>query len=193
MKTKLKILHLEDIPTDAELVERELKKGEIQFEKLVVDNKLDFKKALKEFVPDIIISDHTLPSFDSIEAIKIIKHQKIKIPFILVTATVSDEYAVEVMKAGADDYILKDRLHRLPKAVESAMEKTRAEQKLLESESFNKGVLSSLASHIAVINKEGSILLVNKAWDNFAKKMVKLGFHVFLKVATTLMFVKNLC
>lgn len=170
MKTKLKILHLEDIPTDAELVERELKKGEIQFEKLVVDNKLDFKKALKEFVPDIIISDHTLPSFDSIEAIKIIKHQKIKIPFILVTATVSDEYAVEVMKAGADDYILKDRLHRLPKAVESAMEKTRAEQKLLESESFNKGVLSSLASHIAVINKEGSILLVNKAWDNFAKK-----------------------
>ena len=49
MKTKLKILHLEDIPTDAELVERELKKGEIQFEKLVVDNKLDFKKALKEF------------------------------------------------------------------------------------------------------------------------------------------------
>jgi PAS domain S-box-containing protein len=170
LKTKLKILHLEDIPTDAELVERELKKGEIQFEKLVVDNKLDFKKALKEFVPDIIISDHTLPSFDSIEAIKIIKHQKIKIPFILVTATVSDEYAVEVMKAGADDYILKDRLHRLPKAVESAMEKTRAEQKLLESESFNKGVLSSLASHIAVINKEGSILLVNKAWDNFAKK-----------------------
>jgi len=170
LKTKLKILHLEDIPTDAELVERELKKGEIQFEKLVVDNKLDFKKALKEFVPDIIISDHTLPSFDSIEAIKIIKHQKIKIPFILVTATVSDEYAVEVMKAGADDYILKDRMHRLPKAVESAMEKTRAEQKLLESESFNKGVLSSLASHIAVINKEGSILLVNKAWDNFAKK-----------------------
>ena len=170
MKTKLKILHLEDIPTDAELVERELKKGEIQFEKLVVDNKLDFKKALKEFVPDIIISDHTLPSFDSIEAIKIIKHQKIKIPFILVTATVSDEYALEVMKAGADDYILKDRMHRLPKAVESAMEKTRAEQKLLESESFNKGVLSSLASHIAVINKEGSILLVNKAWDNFAKK-----------------------
>ncbi|MDQ3191021.1 MAG: PAS domain S-box protein [Bacteroidota bacterium] len=125
MKTKLKILHLEDIPADAELVERELKKGNIQFEKLVVDNKIAFEKALKEFVPDIIIADHTLPSFDSTEAIKIIKQRAIKIPFILVSATVSDEYAVEVMKAGADDYILKDRLHRLPQAVLNAMEKYR--------------------------------------------------------------------
>ncbi|MBA3986213.1 MAG: PAS domain S-box protein, partial [Flavobacteriales bacterium] len=122
MKTKLKILHLEDIPADAELVERELKKANIQFEKLVVANKTDFEKALKEFVPDIIIADHTLPSFDSTEAIKIIKQRAIKIPFILVSATVSDEYAVEIMKAGADDYILKDRLHRLPQAVLNALE-----------------------------------------------------------------------
>ncbi|CAM4060030.1 PAS domain S-box protein [Gillisia limnaea] len=123
MKTKLKILHLEDTPADAELVERELKKGKIQFEKLVVGNKTAFEKALKEFAPDIIIADHTLPSFDSMEAIKIIKRQEKNIPFILVSATVSDEYAVEIMKAGADDYILKDRLHRLPQAVLSAMEK----------------------------------------------------------------------
>ncbi len=169
MKTKLKILHLEDTPADAELVERELKKGNIQFEKLVVDNKIAFEKALKEFAPDIIISDHTLPSFDSTEAIKIIKRQGIKIPFILVSATVSDEFAVEVMKAGADDYILKDRLHRLPQAVLNAMEKKSAEQQLHESEAFNMGVISSLSSHIAVIDKSGNIIAVNKAWDNFAK------------------------
>lgn len=123
MKNKLKILHLEDTPADAELVERELKKGKIQFEKLVVDNKTAFEKALTEFAPDIVITDHSLPSFDSLEAIRIMKQKGIKIPVILVTATVSDEYAVEIMKAGADDYILKDRLHRLPQAVLNAMEK----------------------------------------------------------------------
>lgn len=169
LKTKLKILHLEDIPADAELVERELKKGNIQFEKLVVDNKIAFEKSLQEFAPDIVISDHTLPSFDSREAIRIMKQKGIRIPIILVTATVSDEYAVEIMKAGADDYILKDRLHRLPQAILNAMEKNSAEQKLHESETFNKGVLSSLSSQIAVVSVDGTLVAVNKAWDDFAK------------------------
>ena len=170
MKTKLKILHLEDSPADAQLVERELKKGKIQFEKLVVDNKTAFVKALKEFAPDIILANHTLPSFDSKEAIEIIKQKEIKIPFILVTATVSDQYAVEIMKAGANDYILKDSLNCLPHAVLSAIEKNKAENQLFESEAFNKGVLSSLSSHITVIDKSGTLIAVNKAWDDFAKE-----------------------
>ena len=127
MRPKLKILHLEDTPTDAELVERELQTGKIQFEIFVVGNKTEFEKALKEFDPDIFISDHTLPSFNSFEAIKIMKQKGMQIPIILVTATVSDEFIVEIMKAGADDYILKDRLQRLPKAVMNAMEKSKAE------------------------------------------------------------------
>jgi len=130
LKDIIKILHLEDTPADAELVERELRKGKIQFEILIVSTRIAFENALKEFAPDIIIADHTLPSFNSTEAIRIIKQQAFNIPFILVTATVSDEYAVEVMKAGADDYILKDRLHRLPQAVLNALEKNRAEVEL---------------------------------------------------------------
>ncbi len=169
MKTKLKILHLEDSPADAELVERELKKGNIQFEKLVVATKTDFEKALLEFTPDLILANHTLSSFDSFEALRLLKRQDVKIPFILVTSTVSDEYAVELMKAGADDYILKDRLHRLPQAVLNAMEKKSAEQQLYESEAFNKGVLSSISTHITVIDKSGTLIAVNKAWDDFAK------------------------
>jgi PAS domain S-box-containing protein len=125
LKQKIKILHLEDILSDAELVERELKKSGVLFEKNVVDNKQDFIKALKEFIPDVILSDHKLPSFDSIEALKIISDSYITVPFILVTATVSEEFAVEIMKKGADDYILKDRLQRLPSAVMNAIEKHR--------------------------------------------------------------------
>jgi len=170
MKTKLKILHLEDIPADAELVERELKKGKIQFESLVVDSKSAFENALREFVPDIVLADHSLPSFNSLEAIGIMKQKGIKIPIILVTATVSDEYALEVMKAGADDYILKDRLHRLPHTIMNVMEKNSAEQQLKESETFNKGVLSSLSSHITVIDQNGTLITVNQAWNDFGNE-----------------------
>jgi CheY-like chemotaxis protein len=170
LETKLKILHLEDSPTDAELVERELKKGKLQFEKVVVGTKATFEKVLTEFAPDMVIADHSLPSFDSLEALRIIKQRGMKIPFILVSATVSDEYAVEVMKAGADDYVLKDRLHRLPQAILKAMEKKSAELKLHESETFNKGVLSSLSSHIAVIDQSGNLIAANKAWNDFGNE-----------------------
>ena len=121
MTQTLKILHLEDTPSDAEMVERELRKGKILFDKELVSNKPDFIRSLQTFAPDIILSDHSLPSFDSHEALALVKKMGIRAPFILVTATVSEEYAVNIIKEGAYDYILKDRLQRLPNAVMSAI------------------------------------------------------------------------
>ncbi|MEO6550190.1 MAG: PAS domain S-box protein [Ferruginibacter sp.] len=126
MKNKLRILHLEDLPSDADLVERELKKGNIQFEKLVVNKRQDFETALNEFAPEVILSDHSLPSFNSIEALKLVKQCGIDVPFILVTATVSEEFAVSVLKKGGDDYVLKNNLSRLPLAIEQALERKEA-------------------------------------------------------------------
>jgi PAS domain S-box-containing protein len=128
INTPVRILHLEDISADAELVEWQLKKAGLEFEKIVVDNRIDFEKQLYEFLPDIILSDHSLPSFDSVGALKILKAQKINIPFILITATVSEEFAVEIMRLGAQDYLLKDRLHRLPSAILNSIEKVRLEE-----------------------------------------------------------------
>lgn len=122
---KLKILHLEDLPSDAELVRRALVKGKMDFDLLLTDNRDGFLNALDNYKPDIILSDHSLPSFDSIEAITIVKEKQITVPFILITATISEEFAVEVMKEGAWDYILKDRLQRLPNAIKNALEKHR--------------------------------------------------------------------
>lgn len=124
---KLRILHLEDVPTDAELVGRELKRSAINFERLVVDNKQDYLRALTEYAPDIILSDHSLPSFNSTEALKLLKESGLNIPFILITATVSEEFAVNVIKEGAADYILKDRMQRLPAAIHNAIEKANLE------------------------------------------------------------------
>src|SRR5215217_3364487 len=103
---KLKILHLEDLPTDAELINRTLERSGLVYERLLVDNKVDYIKALSEFNPDIILSDHSLPAFNSFEALVLLKESKLNIPFILITATISEEFAVDVMKAGATDYIL---------------------------------------------------------------------------------------
>jgi two-component system, NarL family, sensor histidine kinase UhpB len=125
MKELLKILHLEDLQSDADLVERVLRKAGFAGELLHVSNKTKFISALENFNADIILSDHSLPTLDSHEALAIVKEKGITVPFILVTATVSEEYAVEIMKENAADYILKDRLQRLPNAIIGAMEKYR--------------------------------------------------------------------
>ena len=104
---KLKILHLEDTPCDVELVERELIKGNIEFEKLVVDNRLDFENAIRDFSPTIILSNHSIPSFNSIDALKIVKEAGDNIPFILVTANVSEDLAVEMMRGSFTIIFLK--------------------------------------------------------------------------------------
>jgi PAS domain S-box-containing protein len=123
MKQKIKILHLEDMPEDAELVARELKKWDINSEILVVPDKDAFVEALANFSPNVILSDHSLVAFDSHEAMKLVKKANLNVPFILVTATMTDEFAAKVMKEGAYDYVIKDRLHRLPAAVINSIEK----------------------------------------------------------------------
>ena len=123
MSRSFKILHIEDIPSDVELVDRILKKSGILFEKFVVGTKKEYIQALEKFSPDIILSDHSLPAFNSLEALKILRETGKDTPFILITATVSEEFAVSIMKEGASDYVLKDRLQRLPSAVINAIEK----------------------------------------------------------------------
>jgi PAS domain S-box-containing protein len=119
----LKIIHIEDVKSDAELVDWILRKSKIPFEMIVVDTREEYQKALIEFHPDIVLSDHSLPTFNSLEALNILKGSGLDIPFILITSTVSEEFAVNVMKEGASDYVLKDRLQRLPNAIVNAIEK----------------------------------------------------------------------
>jgi len=123
MDRPLRVLHLEDLSADAEMVERVLRKAQFRFESKLVLDKPDFIKALQEFTPDIILSDHSLPAFNSLEALRITRELGVQAPFILVTATVSEEYAVNMIKEGASDYILKDRLERLPNAVQNALDR----------------------------------------------------------------------
>ncbi len=129
MERALKILMLEDVPEDIGLIEHVLRKEGIQFNSHPVDTKEEYIKALEEFLPDVILSDHALPQFNSVEALSICRKNALNIPFILVTGTVSEEFAVSCLKQGADDYVLKSNLVRLPSAIVNALRQRNIELK----------------------------------------------------------------
>lgn len=112
---------LEDSADDAELIERALRKNELVFKTCRVECRDEFILSLQTFKPDVILSDHSLPQFNSIEALHFLQDAGLKIPFILVTGTVSDEFALRCLKDGADDYILKSDLQRLASLITTAL------------------------------------------------------------------------
>lgn len=123
----MRLLLLEDMVSDAELIIRTLERAGVEFVPTIVQNRIEFINALDRETYDAILADNSMPQFSASEALEIISEKKVPYPFILVTGSISEEYAVEIMKKGAWDYILKDRLQRLPSAVLSAIHKRHIE------------------------------------------------------------------
>lgn len=134
MDRDLKILMLEDVPEDIGLIERILRREGIRFVSYSVDTRAGYVRALRDFNPDVILSDHALPQFNSVEALEICRKGSLNIPFILVTGTVSEEFAVSCLKQGADDYVLKSNLVRLPSAIVNALRQRNIELKRKSAE-----------------------------------------------------------
>ncbi len=124
---RLKVLILEDISTDAELVESELRSAGIEFEARRVDSEESFLKAFEDFSPGIILSDYSLPSFDGESALMLAAGIAPNVPFIFVTGALGEDRAVDLLKSGATDLVLKDRLSRLALCVRRALKE--AEEK----------------------------------------------------------------
>lgn len=166
-----RILILEDIPDDAELAMRELRRAEISFQSKRVETKEGFLEALREFEPDVILSDFNLPQFNALEALGLLKELKNETPFILYTGSLTEEVAVECMKDGAADYILKSSLKRLPSAVLNALEKSearKAEKKamdaLRESENKLRTLIESMTEGLLQVDTNDRIQFVNKCF-----------------------------
>ena len=123
-----RILLVEDELQDAELNKREINKVLPLSAFEVVDNKTDYLKQLNSHLPDIIISDYNMPLFDGLSALKIAQEICPQIPFIIVTGSINEDTAVECMKAGANDYVLKDSLKRLGSSVINALKQSRMRQ-----------------------------------------------------------------
>jgi len=140
MKENVKILIVEDLPSDAVLAEVELKKVLSNFTTTIVETENEFLQALNEFIPDLIISDYSLPGFDGLTALKLTLRFSPLTPFIILTGSMNEETAVECMKAGAADYVIKEHIKRLGASVlhalaqkEIMVDKMKAEEEIIEN------------------------------------------------------------
>lgn len=154
MKGTLKILSLEDLEDDFYLITHALKKSGMDFIAKRVDSKEEFSNALDDFGADVILCDHSLPQFNSNEALRIFHQRKMQIPFILVTGAVSEEFAVSSLKHGADDYVLKSNLARLPNVIDNALKAKEAERQKIEAAQ-------------ALARQNEALIKINKELDSF--------------------------
>ena len=155
---KLRILVLEDNAADAELLEHELKRGEISHVSKRVLTREAFEKEIVDFRPDIILADYSLPQFNAMEALLILETKELAyIPFIIVTGTVKEEIAEKCVTAGAWDYVIKDHIMRLSTSIKAAMARREAEKKraqaLIRLEKLNGALLNFGSDPDANINK----------------------------------------
>jgi PAS domain S-box-containing protein len=173
--TPLRILMLEDVPMDAELLEFELRRSRIAFEARRVDNREAFVEAVRGFSPDVILADYTLPGFDGMTALLLAKEAAPVTPFIVVTGSINEETAVGCMRAGASDYLLKNNLARIGPAIEAALERERAraerraaEAALHRSEANLRAIFHNAVQDFVLLDRHGVVLTLNKAASNWA-------------------------
>ena len=170
MKEKIKVLILEDLPSDAELAEREVKAVLKNYTAVVTDTEQGFIKALENFKPDLIISDYMLPAFNGMKALQITRKKEQFIPFIILTGSMNEETAVECIKAGADDYVIKEHIKRLGLAILNALDKKknrqereRADKALRESKKQLQTLIDNMPDFICFKDGDGRWLLANES------------------------------
>src|SRR5437879_5129482 len=159
----MRVLMLEDDPNDLELIRRELGRLTPAPTILHVTSETAFVAALTDFAPHVILCDHNLPAFDGRMALEKTRQLQPDTPFILVTGSLNEETAVSYLKAGATDYILKDRLVRLGPAVLEALERAQGREALRRHERLLHQIIDANPSLIFVKNWDGRFVLVNQA------------------------------
>jgi len=176
MKNLLRVLILEDNPNDAEIIQDVIRRSSLRCSFFLAHDKNGFLDGITNFEPEVVLSDNALPQFDSEDALEITKQYQPDIPFILVTGTVSEEYAVAITKNGADDYILKDRLVRLPAAIEAALQHRRAEfqkkqaaRHLIESEQKYRTLVGRITDAFISLDRQWNYIYLNKRAEELIK------------------------
>ncbi|HEX7846223.1 MAG TPA: histidine kinase [Chitinophagaceae bacterium] len=175
MTKELKLLFLEDNPTDADLIQLTLRRAGISFEAVLASDEKEFHEALDDNGFDAVLADNALPQYSSMEALKLIRATNPHVAFILVTGTVSEEFAVKIIQQGADDYILKTNLTRLPAAIKNAIEKKQhqrqkesAERETTKEKEFSSSIINSLPGIFYLCDRDGKLLRWNKNFERIA-------------------------
>ena len=169
MADNLAILFVEDLITDFELALYEIKKVNPDIICKRVDNQEDYIDSIRSFKPDIIISDYIMPQFNGMKALVIKQEKAPDIPFIMLTGSTNEETAVQCMKAGADDYVIKEHIKRLPLCITSALanakvkrENKQAQQELIRRELLLRNAINNLPSTFTIYDSQGRIEYINE-------------------------------
>lgn len=182
---RLEILIVEDSSSDLDLIKQEIKRGGILFVSRCVDTKNDFLAEINKSPPDIILSDYSLPDFDGLAALAIALERIPNVPFIMVTGSLNEEIAIECMKAGADDYVMKEHLNRLSSAIKQAMAKKffdeehqQSQKKLQASEKRFQQLARNISEGFWVSNVDRSKIsyvshAIEKMWGFSADDLYK--------------------
>lgn len=158
MARVIRVLIVEDNPSDAELLVRELRRAGFDPQWKRVQTEPDYLVELEK-LPDIILSDYSLPQFCGLRAAELLQKRDLNIPFILISGTVGEDVAVEAMKQGATDYLLKDRIARLGRAVEQALEKKRLREEGKVADEEIRSQLHELQRwHEAMLGREERVV-----------------------------------
>ncbi len=172
MVAKLKILNVEDNPLDSELIVRALERGNLAADIVRVETPESFQEKLHQYEPDIVLADYALPRFSGPEALQFVRQHSPDLPFIFVTGSLGEELAIETLKKGATDYVMKERLDRLVPAIQRALQemaerraRREAEQALRISEELYRRLVENARDGIFTLTAGGQVSSVNNACE----------------------------
>ena len=171
MSVLLKMLMVEDVPSDAEMTVRELARSGMEFVVRRVETEAELRRECVEFEPDIVVSDFALPKFDGLSALRVVRELRPDLPFIFLSGTIGEETAIESLRSGANDYVLKTNLARLPMAVRRALHDVDQRTRRLETEEAlrlrDRAVEASVNPVVIVsaIDPNMPLVYVNRAFE----------------------------
>jgi signal transduction histidine kinase len=181
MEKVLQVLMLEDDPADAGLIQKLLQRSGLNFAASVVSDERAFLQALDVTTYDVVLADNALPQYSSLEALQVIKKKNLFVSFILVTGTVSEEFAVNIIKQGADDYILKTNLTRLPAAITKAIENKQTQKEKhfaqLELQELNEQ-LRNLSAHLQNVREEEQTRIAREIHDELGQMLTMIKIKI---------------
>ena len=172
MSDVLRMLMIEDVPSDAEITLRELRRGGVEVIARRVETEADLRRECIDFAPDIVLSDFAMPRFDGLSALQIVREMHPHLPFIFVSGTIGEETAIESLRQGANDYVLKTNLPRLPTAVRRALQDAAERTKRLETEEalrLRDRAVEASVNPVLIVNATDSdmpLVYVNRAFEH---------------------------